>query len=146
MCNGRAGNGERRVGSRELNRRRVHTRPATPWAAGTQSCALALDVMSVKRALGECNGAWDACAPAPAPGKRAKPHEQTGVQCSGMKKAEVLDHVDGSVHMQQVLSVQVGGQTKLFGQNGLLLEPWRREGDRTIYRSMSLSFDECFGQ
>ena len=114
--------------------------------AGTQSCALALDVMSVKRALGECNGAWDACAPAPAPGKRAKPPEQTGVQCSGMKKAEVLDHVDGSVHMQQVLSVQVGGQTKLFGQNGLLLEPWSREGDRTIYRSMSLSFDECFGQ
>ena len=99
--------------------------------------------MSAKRALGECNGAWDACAPAPAPGKRAKPHEPTGVQCSGMKKAEVLDHVDGSVHMQQVLSVQVGGQTKLFGQNGLLLEPWRREGDRTIYRSMSLSFDEC---
>lgn len=103
------------------------------------------DIMSVKRALGECNGAWDACSPAP--GKRAKPavtasHEQTMLSAW----AEVLDHVDGSVHTQQVLSVQVGGQTKLFGQNGLLLEPWRRHGHRTIYRSLSLSFDECFGQ
>ena len=102
--------------------------------------------MAVKRALGECNGAWDARAPAPAPGKRAKPavtpsHEQT----MHSAWAEVLDHVDGSVQMQQVLSVQIGGKTKLFGQNGLLLEPWKREGNRTVYRSMSLSFDECFG-
>ena len=107
--------------------------------------AVDTDIMSVKRALGECNGAWDACSPAP--GKRIKPavtqsHEQTMLSAW----AEVLDHGDGSIAMQQVLSVQVGGQTKLFGQNGLLLEPWRRDGHRTIYRSLSLSFDECFGQ
>ena len=101
-------------------------------------------MVSIKRALGECNGVWDASAAA---GKRVKPvplssHEQRLTSAW----AEVLDHADGSVHTQRVLSVFVGGQTQLFGQNGLLLEPWRREGHRTIYRSLSLSFDEVFGQ
>ena len=66
------------------------------------------DIMSVKRALGECNGAWDACSPAP--GKRVRPAvTQSQEQTMLSAWAEVLDHVDGSVHTQQVLSVQVGG-------------------------------------
>ena len=100
--------------------------------------------MAVKRALGESNGVCDASLPAP--GKRVKAidsHEQTLLS----SWVEVLDHVDGSVRMQRVLSVVgVGGQTQLFGTNGLLLEPCRLDGQRTIYRSLSLSFDEVFGQ
>eukprot|EP00964_Phaeocystis_antarctica_P022206 scaffold12318_cov74-Phaeocystis_antarctica.AAC.3 len=52
--------------------------------------------MSVKRALGECNGAWDACSPAP--GKRVRPAvTQSQEQTMLSAWAEVLDHVDGSV-------------------------------------------------
>ena len=129
----------------------------------------------MKRALGESNNAngW-AGAPALEPSKRTRTAPDapqpllSPPQPWGGVWVEVLDGTNGSVRVSRSAARILGPTAslllmrsgpgsaqsefalahagKLFGQNGNMLEPCRVDGQRQVYRALSLSWDEVFGR